>query len=70
MTERELEEMKRDAARYRYVRTLNPRAFWELWEIALRGPKTFDEIVDARVADWENRRNGRTKITSPAIQAL
>jgi len=43
------DEMRRDlddAERYRAVRLLGPRQFRELYEKALLGPKTFDELVD------------------------
>lgn len=70
MTEWELEHLKRDAARYRYIRTLTPRAFWELWEISLLGRQTFDEIVDARVALRNGRKRGGTESTAPADQVL
>lgn len=53
MNEWQLEELKRDAARYNYVRTLNPREFGALWEINLRGGQRFDELVDARIKQRE-----------------
>jgi hypothetical protein len=53
MNEWQLEQLKRDAARYNYVRTMNPREFGALWEINLRGGQRFDELVDARIKQRE-----------------
>ena len=47
------EELRRDAARYRYLRTLNPREFGALWEINLRGEHRFDDLIDARIKQRE-----------------
>lgn len=53
MKEWEVEEMRLNAARYRYLRTLNPREFAALWEINLRGEHRFDELIDARIKQRE-----------------
>jgi hypothetical protein len=57
MNEWQLEQLKRDAARYNYVRTMNPREFSALWETNLRGGHRFDELVDARIKERENAWN-------------
>jgi hypothetical protein len=41
----ELSEMCRDAEFYRYVRTLNPRQFTDLWTRNLNGTGAFDDLV-------------------------
>jgi hypothetical protein len=51
--EHTLEELRRDAARYRYLRTVSPREFSALWETNLRGGHRFDELVDARIKQRE-----------------
>jgi hypothetical protein len=53
MNEWQLEQLKRDAARYNYVRTMNPREFSALWEVNLRGEQRFDDLVDARIKQRE-----------------
>ena len=53
MNEWQLEQLKRDAARYNYVRTMNPREFSALWEVNLRGEQRFDDLVDARIRQRE-----------------
>jgi hypothetical protein len=43
------DELRRDmddARRYRTVRLIGPRRFHDLYDNALRGPKSFDELVD------------------------
>lgn len=53
MNEYELEEMRLNAARYRYLRTVSPREFSALWETNLRGGHRFDDLIDARIKQRE-----------------
>lgn len=69
-TETELDEMRRDAERYRYVRTLSPRAFREVWEMARYGSRTFDQCVDARLAARKGKHNGSSKGSEGPTETL
>lgn len=61
MNDYRLEELRRDAARYNYLRTLNPREFSALWELNLRGEHRFDELIDERIKQrektWSTRKH-------------
>jgi hypothetical protein len=61
MNDYELEEMRLNAARYRYLRTMNPREFSVLWELNLRGGHRFDELIDARIKQREEAWNTRKR---------
>ena len=36
----------KNAERYKQVRKLNPQQFTAIWKEALKGAKTFDELID------------------------
>jgi hypothetical protein len=44
--ENHIARMTEGAVRYEAIRKLNPRQFTKLWEKALKGPKSFDQLVD------------------------
>lgn len=45
----QLEEAQQKAARYEYVRKLNPRQYAELWQAALTSSTPFDSMVDSAI---------------------
>lgn len=49
----QLAEVERDAARYRYVRTLNPHEFDSLVRRNIRDDLAFDSLVDAALQERE-----------------
>jgi hypothetical protein len=47
----------KDAARYRYVRRLSPRAFSDLYFMNISSSKPFDELIDAAMSAETTKPN-------------
>jgi len=45
------EKLREDAARYKYIRTLNPRVFCEISERSINYGIPFDDLVDEAIQD-------------------